>query len=40
MKAVLIWIFVATPLVWGVTQSIKKSLPLFQTQQAVEKPKS
>jgi hypothetical protein len=29
MKAVLIWIIVATPLAWGVTQSVKKSLPLF-----------
>ena len=29
MKAVLIWLIVATPLTWGVMQSVKKSLPLF-----------
>ncbi len=29
MKAILIWIIVAIPLLWGVTQSVKKSLPLF-----------
>lgn len=32
MKAFLIWIIVATPLAWGVTQSVKKSLPLFGVQ--------
>lgn len=30
MKAALIWLLVAAPLAWGVTQSVKKSLPLFQ----------
>lgn len=29
MKAVLIWLLVILPLAWGVTQSVKKSLPLF-----------
>jgi len=29
MKAVLIWLVVILPLAWGVTQSVKKSLPLF-----------
>lgn len=29
MKAILIWILVATPLAWGVTKSVQKSLPLF-----------
>ena len=39
MKTIVIWIFVATPLVWGVTQSVKKSMPLFQTLKAAEKTK-
>jgi hypothetical protein len=29
MKLVLAWLFVALPLAWGVTQSVKKSMPLF-----------
>jgi hypothetical protein len=29
MKLVLAWLFVVLPLAWGVTQSVKKSLPLF-----------
>lgn len=29
MKLILAWLFVALPLAWGVTQSVKKSLPLF-----------
>ena len=39
MKTILIWIFVATPLILGVTQSVKKSMPLFQTLKEVEKAK-
>jgi hypothetical protein len=37
MKAVLIWIIVSTPLLWGVTQSVKKSLPLFGAEVVVKK---
>ncbi len=37
MKAVLIWIIVSTPLLWGVTQSVKKSLPLFGITAEVKK---
>lgn len=37
MKAVLIWIIVASPLVWGVTQSVKKSLPLFGVEAPAKK---
>ncbi len=37
MKAVLIWIIVSTPLLWGVTQSVKKSLPLFGIAAEVKK---
>lgn len=37
MKAVLIWIIVATPLAWGVTQSVKKSLPLFGVEAPAKK---
>jgi hypothetical protein len=29
MKAVLIWLLVIIPLSWGVTQSVKKAIPLF-----------
>ena len=29
MKAVLIWLLVIVPLTWGVTQSVKKAMPLF-----------
>lgn len=38
MKAVLIWLFVVVPLAWGVTQSVKKSLPLFSGEPAVTAP--
>ena len=31
MKAVLIWLLVIIPLTWGVTQSVKKVMPLFQS---------
>jgi hypothetical protein len=37
MKAVLIWIIVSTPLLWGVTQSVKKSLPLFGVEAEAKK---
>lgn len=37
MKAVLIWIIVVIPLLWGVTQSVKKSLPLFGVEAVVKK---
>lgn len=37
MKAVLIWIIVATPLAWGVTKSVQKSLPLFGVESTVKK---
>lgn len=30
VKVTLIWAVVALPLVWGVTQAVIKSLPLFQ----------
>ncbi len=32
MKLILAWLFVAIPLAWGVTQSVKKSMPLFAGQ--------
>jgi hypothetical protein len=38
MKAVLIWLLVIVPLTWGVTQSVKKAMPLFTEQNAVAKP--
>jgi hypothetical protein len=38
MKAVLIWLLVIIPLTWGVTQSVKKAMPLFQGGIAVGKP--
>lgn len=37
MKAILIWIIVSTPLLWGVTQSVKKSMPLFGVKAVVKK---
>jgi hypothetical protein len=37
MKAILIWIIVSTPLLWGVTQSVKKSMPLFGVEAVVKK---
>ena len=37
MKAILIWIIVSTPLLWGVTQSVKKSMPLFRVEAVVKK---
>jgi hypothetical protein len=37
MKAVLIWIIVSTPLLWGVTQSVKNSMPLFGVEAVVKK---
>ena len=36
MKALLIWIIVVTPLAWGVTKSVQKSLPLFLGDTTVE----
>jgi len=30
VKSVLCWLFVIIPLGWGVTQSVKKSVPLFR----------
>ena len=29
MKIVLVWLFVAIPLAWGVLKSVEKSKPLF-----------
>ncbi len=37
MKAILIWIIVVIPLLWGVTQSVKKSLPLFGAEAVAKK---
>lgn len=37
MKAALIWLIVASPLAWGVTQSVKKSLPLFEAEAPARK---
>lgn len=37
MKAILIWIIVVIPLLWGVTQSVKKSLPLFGVEVVAKK---
>ena len=31
MKLALAWIVVIIPLAWGVSESVKKSLPLFQS---------
>lgn len=36
MKAVLIWLIVIIPLSWGITQSVKKSLPLFGIEAAAK----
>ena len=38
MKLVLAWLFVVLPLAWGVTQSVKKSLPLLGGQAAAVTP--
>lgn len=35
MKLVLTWLLVALPLGWGVTQSVKKAMPLLQAGAAV-----
>jgi hypothetical protein len=32
------WIVVASPLAWGVYQTVKKSIPLFQASAADEAP--
>lgn len=32
MKVALAWIWVAVPLTWGVWHSVRKSMPLFQSQ--------
>jgi hypothetical protein len=32
------WTWVTLPLSWGVIQSVKKSLPLFQRAEAAAKP--
>jgi hypothetical protein len=37
MKAVLIWLLVIVPLTWGVTQSVKKAMPLFTGGTKVER---
>ena len=37
MKALLIWLLVVIPLTWGVTQSVKKALPLIRGE-AVQAP--
>ncbi len=31
MKLLLAWLLVVVPLAWGVTQSVRKALPLFST---------
>jgi hypothetical protein len=31
-KLILCWLFVALPLGWGVTQSVKKAMPLFSSE--------
>ena len=33
MKAIFIWLVVALPLGWGVTQSVKKAMPLLVGEQ-------
>ena len=38
MKLTLAWLFVVLPLGWGVTQSVKKSLPLFRGTVSVTAP--
>lgn len=35
VKLILAWLLVVVPLGWGVTRSVQKSLPLFQTAPAV-----
>lgn len=34
MKAILIWLLVIVPLTWGVTQSVKKAMPLIRGEAA------
>lgn len=34
MKAFLIWLLVVIPLSWGVTQSVKKAMPLLRGETA------
>ncbi len=36
LKAVLIWLLVLLPLAWGVTQSMKKALPLIHGEAAAK----
>jgi hypothetical protein len=31
-KLIVYWLFVAVPLGWGVTQSVKKAMPLFSSE--------
>jgi hypothetical protein len=35
MKLMLTWLVVALPLGWGVTQSVKKAMPLLQAEAVV-----
>jgi hypothetical protein len=35
LKALLTWLLIALPLGWGITRSVQKSLPLFQSVQPV-----
>ncbi len=37
MKILLVWLLVVVPLGWGVTKSVKKSLPLFQAHELPER---
>jgi hypothetical protein len=38
MKVILFWLMVVVPLGWGVMQSVKKAMPLFQGSAAAGKP--
>lgn len=38
MKVIVIWLMVALPLGWGVMQSVKKAMPLFQRSSGAGKP--
>jgi len=38
MKAVLVWLVVAIPLVWGVAKSVEKARPLFSGGTATAAP--
>jgi hypothetical protein len=33
LKSLLTWLLIALPLGWGITKSVQKSLPLFQSVQ-------